>query len=234
MMRDCRLLALIPARGGSKRLPGKNLRPLGGKPLLVWSIDAAQGIADICDVLVSTDDPAIARVGRESGAYVPWLRPAGLADDVARSADVALHALAMYEADRGSVDGLLLLQPTSPFRTRESIQRGIELFKHGGGLPVLGVSPIRTNPLWTYRMVDGLLVSLADEIVATGSQPEPTEHYVVNGAFYLVTSDHLRKTHSFTGTRTIPLIFESDSEGLDIDTALDFALAECIALGAQR
>lgn len=88
-----RILALIAARGGSKRLPGKNIRVLGGKPLIVWSIDAARGIPEICDILVSTDDPAIAAVCSEAGAYVPWLRPEGLATDTASSVDVALHAL---------------------------------------------------------------------------------------------------------------------------------------------
>ena len=107
-----RILALIAARGGSKRLPGKNMRLLGGKPLIIWSIDVAKNIPDICDILVSTDDPAIAAVCTEAGAYVPWLRPAELSTDTASPVDVALHALDWYRAKKGSVDGLLLLQPT--------------------------------------------------------------------------------------------------------------------------
>ena len=100
-----RILALVTARAGSKRLPGKNIRPLGGKPLIVWSIDIAKNIREICDILVSTDCPDIAAVSQKAGAYVPWLRPAELATDTASSVDVAIHALDWYEAEKGAVDG---------------------------------------------------------------------------------------------------------------------------------
>ena len=124
-----RILAFITARGGSKRLPGKNIRSLGGNPLIVWSIEVAKDISDICDILVSTDDSAIAETAKDAGALVPWLRPEELATDTAKSADVCLHGLEWYESEKGRVDGLLLLQPTSPFRTRETVLRGIELFR---------------------------------------------------------------------------------------------------------
>ena len=94
----------MPARAGSKRLPGKNIRPLAGVPLIVWSIDAAHGGPEICDVLVSTDDSAAADLARSAGALVLWLRPAYLAGDEAGSADVAIHALDWYETERGAVD----------------------------------------------------------------------------------------------------------------------------------
>ena len=87
------ILAIIPARGGSKRLPGKNLRLLGGRPLIAWSIEAAKGLPGLSDILLSTDDSAIAEAGRAAGATVPWLRPAALATDDASSVDVCLHAL---------------------------------------------------------------------------------------------------------------------------------------------
>jgi len=226
-----RLLALIPARGGSKRLPRKNLLPLHGRPLIEWTIGAVKGIADVCDILVSTDDAEIARLAVQVGASVPWMRPPELASDSAGSVDVAIHALDRYEAEHGPVNGLLLLQPTSPFRTTSSIRKGIDLFKHGGGLPVLGVSPIRMNPAWTYLIDDGLLVPFAD---APPSSLISLPQYIVNGAFYLVTGNHLREYKSFTGSRTIPLVFESEVESLDIDTALDFAVAEAIANGASQ
>lgn len=220
------ILAIIPARGGSKRLPGKNLRLLNGKPLIAWTIEAAIGISDIRELLVSTDDEAIASVARLVGAHVPWLRPAVLATDSATSVDVAIHALDRFEADNGRVSGVLLLQPTSPFRTKDAIRAGIDLYLHNDRQPVLGVSPIRIDPSWTYRVVDGALSPFAggQEPVA-GRFPD----VVVNGAFYLVSPEHLRTHRSFTGPRTIPLLFESEVESLDIDTPLDFALAECIA-----
>ena len=95
-----RILSLITARGCSKRLPGKNLRILGGKPLIAWSIDAAKDIPEICDILVSTDELDIAKASESLGAYVPWLRPSELATDQASSVDVALHALNWYESNR--------------------------------------------------------------------------------------------------------------------------------------
>ena len=140
-----RILALIPARAGSKRLPGKNIRRLGGKPLIFWSIDVVTGMSDIVDIMVSTDSPHIAEVAKNSGALVPWLRPDALASDTASSVDVAIHALDWYESEKGLVDGLLLLQPTSPFRTRETVSRGIKLFDERK-CAVIGMSEVQIHP----------------------------------------------------------------------------------------
>ena len=223
-----RILSLIPARGGSKRLPGKNVRPLGGKPLVVWSIDGVKNIPEICDTLVSTDDPDIADVCKEAGAYVPWLRPAELASDTASSVDVALHALDWYEAEKGTVDGLVLLQPTSPFRTQETMQRGIELFVQNGLQSVLGVSLTHSHPMWTLKMEGDYLVPFMQELgVGTRSQDLPSA-YVVNGSFYLISPSELRACRSFIGSKIVPLFIESKQEALDIDTEWDFKLAEFI------
>jgi CMP-N,N'-diacetyllegionaminic acid synthase len=223
-----RILSLIPARGGSKRLPGKNVRPLGGKPLVVWSIDVAKIIPEICDILVSTDDPAIAAVCKSSGAFVPWIRPSELATDTASSVDVALHALDWYEAEKGAVDGLLLLQPTSPFRTKETMQRGIELFVQNGLQSVLGVSLTHSHPMWTLKMEGDYLVPFMQEFgVGTRSQDLPSA-YVVNGSFYLISPSELRACRSFMGSKIVPLFIESKQEALDIDTEWDFKLAEFI------
>jgi CMP-N-acetylneuraminic acid synthetase len=228
-----RILALITARGGSKRLPGKNIRPLGGKPLIVWSIDVAKDSLEICDILVSTDDSAIAAVCEKAGAYVPWLRPAELAIDTASSVDVALHALDWYEAEKGAVDGLLLLQPTSPFRTQATVQRGIELFSQNDYQPVLGISPTHAHPMWAHKMEGDYLVPFMGEHgFRTRSQDLPSA-YVVNGSFYLITPAELRACRSFVGAKTIPLLIESPQEAVDIDTAWDWEIAEFIAADLQ-
>lgn len=225
-----KILALIPARGGSKRLPGKNIRLLGGKPLIVWSIDVAKSIPEICDILVSTDDPGIAAVCREAGALVPWLRPAELATDTASSIDVALHALDWYEAKNGPVDGLLLLQPTSPFRTQATVHRGVELFGAKGRQSVLGVSTTHAHPMWTLKMEGDYLVPFMPEHgLGTRSQDLPAA-YVVNGSFYLSSPAQLRAQQSFVGAMTIPLLIESPEEALDIDTEWDWTVADA-ALG---
>ena len=187
-----RILALITARGGSKRLPGKNIRLLGGKPLIVWSIEVAKNITDICDILVSTDDIDIAKVCEEAGALVPWLRPAELATDSSSSVDVALHALDWYEAEKGLVDGILLLQPTSPFRSKLNLMRGIELFKQHARKTVLGVSPTHKHPSWTLKLEgDYLMPFIEDHGLDARSQDLPTV-YVVNGSFYLTSPAELR------------------------------------------
>lgn len=224
-----RILALITARGGSKRLPGKNIRPLAGKPLIVWSIDAVSGIPEVCDILISTDDPKTAEIGRSAGALVPWQRPAELATDTAASVDVALHALDWYEANRGAVDGLLLLQPTSPFRTRSTVLSGIVLFEKHGRLPVIGVSPSHAHPMWTFRLEGDCLVPfLQDHGFGKRSQDLPPA-YVWNGSFFLIAPADLRTGRTFVGTKSTPLVMESEQEALDIDSEWDFQLAESIA-----
>jgi CMP-N,N'-diacetyllegionaminic acid synthase len=220
-----RILALITARGGSKRLPGKNILVLGGKPLIVWSIDVAKGISEICDILVSTDNPKIAAVSSEAGAFVPWLRPEWLATDTAGSVDVALHALDWYEAEKGAVDGLLLLQPTSPFRTKDTVLKGIQLFRDNPRQSVLGVSPTHVHPMWTFKLDCGYLAPFMQDGLGTRSQDLPPV-FVVNGSFYLISPSELRAGRSFVGERTVPLLLESPLEALDIDTEWDFKVAE--------
>ena len=221
-----RILALITARGGSKRLPGKNIRSLCGKPLIEWSIDVAKNISEICDILVSTDDPAIAEVCTEAGAHVPWLRPAELATDTASSVDVALHALDWHEDAMGAVDGLLLLQPTSPFRTRATLRQGIDLFHKHGHQPVLGVSPTHAHPMWTLKMEGEYLVPFMQEHSQETRSQDLLPAYVVNGSFYLIAPAELRSYRSFVGLKTIPLLIESPQETIDIDTEWDFRMAE--------
>lgn len=228
-----RILALIPARAGSKRLPGKNIRMLGGKPLIVWTIDVAKGIPEICDIFVSTDSSKIAEICKESGVLVPWLRPAELATDTASSVDVAIHALDWYESKHGRVDGLLFLQPTSPFRTKETVLRGIELFSQDNQQPVLGVSPVKAHPMWTLRMDGAHLVPYMQEHgLETRSQDLPPA-YVVNGSFYLISPKELRARRSFVGIKTTPLLIETSQEALDIDTEWDFKMVEIMCRDLQ-
>ena len=221
-----RILAIIPARGGSKRLPGKNIRLLDNKPMIVWSIDIAKDIPEICDILVSTDDQTIMDISKQAGALVPWLRPAALATDIANSAEVALHALNWYEKEHGVVDGLLFLQPTSPFRTQATIRKAIELFKKNKDKSVLSVSPTNIHPMWTLKIEGNYLVPFIPIVeIKTRSQDLPPA-YVLNGVIYLISPDELRENCSFFGGNPIPLIMPASIETLDIDTETDWAKAE--------
>jgi CMP-N,N'-diacetyllegionaminic acid synthase len=228
-----RILAVIAARGGSKRLPGKNIRVLGGRPLLAWSVQAARGIDDICDILLSTDDHDVARVGKDSGALVPWLRPAELATDAASSVDVCLHALDRYEADRGAVDAILLLQPTSPFRKRTSVLHGIELFKQDPSRPVVSVSPAASHPQWCFRLEQGTLRPFLDSNGLNLRSQDLTPAYVINGAFYLIEAARLREQRSLLGDEMVALLMESPAERIDIDSESDWQAAESM-LAAWR
>jgi CMP-N,N'-diacetyllegionaminic acid synthase len=220
-----RILALVPARGGSKRVPGKNIRPLHGKPLLVWSIEAARDVPSVCDIMVSTDAQEIADVARDAGALVPWLRPGELATDTATSVEVALHALSWYEEDLGPVDGLLLLQPTSPFRTKPSIARAISLFREQGQRTVVSVSPAADHPLWCYRIDDHTMRPFIDRAARPVRSQDLPPAYALNGSIYLIAPKDLRAKRSFLPEDAVPLVIESTDETLDIDTEADWRAA---------
>ena len=223
-----KILALITARGDSKRLPGKNILPLGGKPMIVWSIDVVRDIPEICDILVSTDSSDIASICKKNNAYVPWLRPKKLATDTSNSVDVAIHALDWYEKEKGLIDGVLLLQPTSPFRTKHSIQKGIELYIKNNYKSVTGVSPTHSHPMWTFKMEgDCLIPFIQNHGFKTRSQ-DLLPAFILNGSFYLISPTKLRACHSFVEEKSIPLIIDSPAESLDIDSAWDFKIAEFI------
>ena len=221
-----KILALLVARGGSKRLPGKNSRFLGGKPLVVWSIDVVKGLPQICDLLVSTDDPEIALICSDAGAWVPWLRPAEFATDTASSVDVALHALDWYEAERGMVDALLLLQPTSPFRTRQTVIKGINLFLQNGARPVLAVHQMHSNPLGALKIEHHFLEPLISEDHFKIRSQALLKAYMPTGGLYLISPATLREKKSFISEKTVPLIIESPKEAIDIDTEWDWFLAQ--------
>ncbi len=221
-----RILGLIPARGGSKRLPGKNTMLLGGKPLINWTIESANGIVEICDLLVSTDDSEIARIATAAGAFVPWLRPSELATDEATSVDVALHALNWYEKEFYRIDGLLLLQPTSPYRTKLTIQKGIDLFQKFNQEPVIGVSDAPSHPQWTFKQEGNFIVPFMKNHKVGSRSQELTPAFSPNGLLYLVTPEYLRREQSFGGTSAIPCYTASRKEAIDIDTNWDFKFAE--------
>ena len=221
-----RLLALIPARGGSKRLPGKNVRRLDGKPLITWSIDLARELPHICDVLVSTDDDVTAEIARAAGAMVPWRRPAELSTDGASSVDVALHALDWYEKNNGMVDGLVLLQPTSPFRRAEILVRGLQQFALDTDIAVVGFSPSPVHPEYCFAIEGGKLRPFIPQV--DWSKVSTIPAYTINGSFYLISPANLRNHRSFLLNNTYPLVMEGVRHRIDIDTELDWRMAELI------
>ena len=172
------------------------------------------------DILVSTDDPAIASASLEAGAIVPWLRPSDLATDNATSVDAVLHALDWYNSEHVDVDGVMLLQPTSPYRSRETILKGLKRFSQQRR-SVVAVSEVKIDPARCF-------VIHTDNLKMCVSNLKNTQEakYAVNGSLYLISTDELRKTRSFFSTASVPLIVDCPRESLDIDDEFDWWLAE--------
>lgn len=228
-MSDGRLLAIIPARGGSKRVPGKNIRLLGGRPLITWSIDSALQAGLFCDVLVSTDDQQIADAAKAAGAFVPWLRPAELASDEATTADVLRHATQWYEPSRGDIDGVMLLQPTCPFRCLHSIRGAALRFLRqptADRRPLVSVSPSSIPPEWFFRVVDGLLDPLLGWDRINRRSQELGDAFRLNGSIYVIPASSVRSGGNLIVPGAIAFAMSESEEGVDIDTELDWQLAE--------
>lgn len=220
-----KILAIVPARGGSKRLPGKNIKLLGGRPLIAWTIEAALQSGVTCAVVVSTDDPQIAAVAQAFGASVPGMRPAHLATDTATSVDVVLHALDAYESVHGAVDGVLLLQPTSPFRSVESIRQAVSLFQADVSRSVVSVCAASSHPAWCFKLEgDSMEPFLGWEHLSKRSQDlEPA--CTLSGSIYLIAPDVLREHKRFVFPGTVPMLVTDSVESLDIDTPEDWSAA---------
>lgn len=227
-----RLLAVVPARGGSKRLPRKNVRPLAGRPLIAWSIATARDSGVCEDVLVSTDDEEIAAVARQAGASVPWLRPAELASDTATTVSVLQHALAWYEAGHGEVDAVLLLQPTSPLRRTASVREAVATYLAQPAdkrCSVVSVSPAAQHPAWCFRLTpQGMEPFLGWESLQQRSQDLPAA-YALNGSIYVIPAPTVRAGQPVVGPGVRAFVMSSACEGVDIDTEADWHLAESLA-----
>lgn len=227
-----RILAIIPARGGSKRLPRKNVRLFGGIPLIVWSIKSAISVGRFCDVLLTTDDEEIAMIGREAGALVPWLRPAELSSDTANSSDVLLHALKWYENDRGSVDAVVLLQPTSPLRRIDSIKNALNLYLNQSMAVdhknVVSVSPSSCPPEWSFRIreADGSLQPIIGWKEMSKRSQDLDASYQLNGSIYIASSQSIRDGRPLVGPGTLGFLMEGPEEAVDIDNESDWSIAE--------
>ena len=223
------MLALIPARGGSKGLPGKNLRLLGGRPLIAHSITAALDAATITRVVVSTDSPDIAAAALAAGAEVPFLRAAELATDTASSLDVCLHAADLLSTPDAPVDALVLLQPTSPLRSPADIDAAVALFRARAAHAVISVTEDPHPIAWTRVLApDGrLLPHPAFAAVPPGRRQDHPPTFHPNGALYVIAVPFLRAHRRLDSERTFGFPMPPE-RSVDIDTALDLAFAEAL------
>lgn len=230
MTSDPRTLFIIPARGGSKGIPGKNIRPFLGKPLICHSIDHARAFAEDADICVTTDSEEIAATARDYGLDVPFLRPAELATDGAGTHEVLLHALDFYR-DRGiEYERVVLLQPTSPLRTPADIRKAIDLWTPQVDM-VVTVCPAATNPYYNAfeTDADGYLHISKGEGGYTRRQDAPAV-WEYNGAVYVITAASLRAMHMSKFPKRIPSPMDA-AASVDLDTPLDWMIAESLAGG---
>jgi CMP-N,N'-diacetyllegionaminic acid synthase len=230
MIGDLRALGLITARGGSKGLPCKNIRPLLGKPLIGWTIEQAKASPSLDAVVVSTDSQEIAHVARNFGAEVPFLRPAALASDTASSADAIIHALdALSDAGR-DFDIVVLLEPTSPLRRPEDVEEALKaLAGHEAALSVVSVTPVEAaHPAFLYRIGDdGILKPfVAARSGAIRRQDlEPLHHLA--GCFYMSYVDAFRSVRGFYHDRTLSYAV-GRHQAYEIDELSDFIVVEAL------
>lgn len=226
------ILALIPARGGSKGLRGKNIRPLAGKPLIGFSIEAARKATRVERILVSTDDPEIARVARSLGADVPFLRPPELAQDDSPDWPVFEHALTWlerHEEDRPEV--IVHLRPTAPFRLARHVDESVDLLlAHPEADSVRSVCLAPHTPYKMWRIEQGKLVPLlgseATELYNLPRQGLPPVYWQ-NASVDVVRRSTLLEQRSMTGRVILPYVMD-ERYSVDLDTELDFMAAEAI------
>ncbi|BAS28215.1 acylneuraminate cytidylyltransferase family protein [Limnochorda pilosa] len=225
-MSKVRTLGLIPARAGSKGIPGKNLRLLGGVPLIVRTIEVALE-AQLDQVVVSTDGPDIAEVSKRAGARVPFLRPAELATDDAATVDVVRHALMwLRQREATEPETVVLLQPTSPLRTAEHIREALELFSRGHGRTVVSVTPTDHPPHWTYTLsAEGTLLPVVPGNWAARRQDLPPT-FRLNGAIYVFPAAKAEGDRLWD-ERSLAYVMPPEAS-VDIDTELDWQLAEIL------
>lgn len=221
------VLGVIPARAGSKGLPGKNLRPLGGKPLLAWTVEAAAASQALTCAWVSTDDEATASAARAHGGQVPFLRPPELATDTASIFDVLKHAVGEYQGREGRpVDIVVLLQPTSPLRGPGPIDATVALVR-GGADSAQTVTLDQSHPRHRFTLEAGLLKPLFPNADRHSRRQDGETVYRPNGAVYAARTTVLLEGGTLRGAnhRAIVMDFESS---VDVDTLWDFKLAELI------
>lgn len=218
-----KILFLIPARGGSKGLPGKNIKPLNGKPLICYTIDAAREVSEDADICVSTDDKEIIAVVEDYGLKVPFIRPAEFATDHATSEQVLDHAIQFYESQGKPYDIVVLLQVTSPLRTGKHLKEALNLIKPNSEM-IVSVKETDSNPYYVLFEEDHTgLLKKSKEANFARRQDCPTV-YQLNGAIYIVSVKAL-KLKGLANLQKEKYIMDKESS-IDIDDKIDFMIAD--------
>lgn len=222
------LVAIIPARGGSKGLTGKNIKYLIDKPMISWTIEAALNSKYISDVFVSTESKEIAEISKKHGAIVPFMRPNNLAKDDSIASETYLYTINKLNNDFSkNIDAFVVLQPTSPLRTHIHIDEAIELFYNKNADSVISFYENPHPPNWLRNINEnGYLKYLENQINLKNRQDYPMT-YLPNGAIYILRLNLLEKYKTYYFDKTVPYLM-SRRDSIDIDDEFDFEIAECI------
>ncbi len=224
------ILAIIPARGGTKGLPGKNKMNLCGKPLIAWSIETALDCSGyINKLIVSTDDKDIAEISKSYKAEVPFIRPDELASDDATTISVIYHTIDWLKCNQSyEPDSILLLQPTSPLRIKKDILNAIDMTNNKNIRSVVSVCKTNHHPWWSNTLPeDGNMGTFLKNDIIHKRRQELPDFYRLNGAIFFAKLDYFYKYNGFFGPKTFAYKM-GISESIDIDSEIDFKLASIL------
>lgn len=233
MTKKYSILGIIPARGGSKGLPGKNIIDLGGKPLLAWTIEESLASSMLDRVVLTTDDEEIAAVGRQYGCEVPFMRPAELASDTAHTPDVMEHAVTYLEDNEvAEFDIVVLLQPTAPFRKAWQLDEAINQFLAADYVSLISLKEQDYPPYWMFKL-DGDRIQTAFPFkqgvnVFNLERQELPQIYRPNGAIYVTWRNQLRERGQLVDPNDCGYYIMDLDTSVDIDTRMDLMIAESI------
>lgn len=222
------MIAIIPARGGSKGLPGKNVKNLNGKPLIAYTIEAAKKSREISEVFVSTDDAEIANVAIEYGASVPFIRPSYLSNDTSSAIDVYIHAIEhLMTRSKQEIGKFIVLLPTNPLRNENHISEAINLFKKETADTLISVYEAETPPAWYFKLnnANRLINAGFDNSKELVNRQENGIYYIPNGGIYILDFNLLKFKRTYYSENTVPYVM-SKRFSVDIDSLDDFNYAE--------
>ncbi len=228
------ILTVITARGGSKGVPRKNIRTIGGKPLIAWTIETALHSTEGMRIIVSTDDENIAQVSRECGAEVPFVRPADFASDTATSESVVFHALDWFEKNENyRPDLILLLQPTSPFRSAHDIDNALRIQKENNADAIVSVTKNNRPVQWLRRLDQSGILTDPHIVGSINRRQEAEQLYQLNGAIYLIKTEVFVRERTFCPKNTRAYIMSAESS-IDIDCELGLLIADLVMQHRQK
>lgn len=221
------MIAIIPARGGSKGLPGKNIKELNGKPLIAYTIEAALNAKCVDDVFVSTDDEKIAQIAKEYGAKVPFMRPKELAEDTSLAKDVYLYTVERLRDEYGyDIKNFFVLLPTAPLRDATDIDSSFDLFKNSDAETLVSIKAAPCPPTWFMQKDENERLDNAGfgkgDIVTNRQNNQ--SYYIPNGAIYILNYELLKSKGTYYSINTVGFLMD-DQKSVDIDYDIDFKLA---------